>query len=194
MTIGKDTLLRAIAGQNRGLVSTEVDRRAILAAIARVEDYNPTPNPLEAKDLLEGDWRLLYTTSNGILGIEKPPFVRLGQVYQCVRPKDARIYNIAEVQSLPYLDGIVSVTARFEAVSNRRVEVKFDRSIIASQRLIDYSTPARLIAEIEAGKNYPPLDFAIPEGQQQGWLDTTYLDSDLRIGRGNRGSVFVLTK
>ncbi|HAJ61284.1 MAG TPA: fibrillin, partial [Cyanobacteria bacterium UBA8543] len=26
------------------------------------------------------------------------------------------------------------------------------------------------------------------------WLDITYLDKDLRIGRGNEGSVFVLTK
>ena len=25
----------------------------------------------------------------------------------------------------------------------------------------------------------------------QGWVDTTYLDSDFRIGRGDKGSVFV---
>jgi hypothetical protein len=27
-----------------------------------------------------------------------------------------------------------------------------------------------------------------------GWLETTYLDSDVRIGRGNRGSLFILTR
>ncbi|MGL4881863.1 MAG: PAP/fibrillin family protein, partial [Waterburya sp.] len=29
---------------------------------------------------------------------------------------------------------------------------------------------------------------------QKGWLDITYLDEDMRIGRGNEGNVFVLTK
>ncbi|MFM7384513.1 MAG: PAP/fibrillin family protein, partial [Microcystaceae cyanobacterium] len=27
-----------------------------------------------------------------------------------------------------------------------------------------------------------------------GWLETTYLDNDLRIGRGNEGSVFILAR
>ena len=28
----------------------------------------------------------------------------------------------------------------------------------------------------------------------QGWVDTTYLDDDLRIGRGDKGSVFVTAR
>jgi hypothetical protein len=27
-----------------------------------------------------------------------------------------------------------------------------------------------------------------------GWLETAYLDSDLRIGRGNKGTLFILTR
>ena len=27
-----------------------------------------------------------------------------------------------------------------------------------------------------------------------GWLENTYLDDDIRIGRGNKGSMFVLTR
>jgi PAP_fibrillin len=38
------------------------------------------------------------------------------------------------------------------------------------------------------------IDFNITNRDQKGWLDITYLDDDLRIGRGNQGSVFVLTK
>ncbi|HAJ61285.1 MAG TPA: fibrillin, partial [Cyanobacteria bacterium UBA8543] len=55
-------LLEAIAGKNRGLLATETDRIAILAEVARLEDRNPNPRPLEATDLLEGNWRLLFTT------------------------------------------------------------------------------------------------------------------------------------
>lgn len=30
--------------------------------------------------------------------------------------------------------------------------------------------------------------------RDNGWLETTYVDSDIRIGRGNKGSLFVLTR
>jgi hypothetical protein len=95
---------------------------------------------------------------------------------------------------LPFLEGIVSVAARFEPVSNRRVQVKFERSILGLQRFIDYRSPDRLIQDIESGKKFTALDFNIDNRDRQGWLDITYLDDDLRIGRGNEGSVFVLTK
>ena len=38
------------------------------------------------------------------------------------------------------------------------------------------------------------LDLPIDEANQDNWLDITYLDGDLRIGRGHRGNLFVLTK
>ena len=57
--LGKSGLLEAIAGKNRGLLATEADRQQILAAIAQLEDRNPTPRPTEALDLLDGNWRLL---------------------------------------------------------------------------------------------------------------------------------------
>ena len=192
--IGKSTLLEAIAGKNRGLLATETDKQAILAAIAQLEDYNPTPRPVEATELLNGDWRLLYTTSKGLLGFDKLPLIKLGQIYQSIRANEAKVYNIAELYGLPFIEGIVSVAARFEVVSEKRVQVKFERSIVGLQRLINYESPADFIAQIEAGKKFAAADFKLDSREQQGWLDITYLDSDLRIGRGNEGSVFVLTK
>jgi hypothetical protein len=192
--IGKAELLTAIAGKNRGLAATETQKSAILAAIAQLEGRNPTPRPLEVPQLLDGDWRLLYTTSRGILGFEKIPFLQLGEVYQCVRTLEAKLYNIAEIQGIPLLEGIVSVGAQFKPVSERRVMVTFDRSIIGLQRLIDYQTPEHFIHAIERGQRFAAIDFPITNREQQGWLDITYLDDDLRIGRGNEGSVFVLAK
>jgi hypothetical protein len=187
--------LEAIAGKNRGLLATETDKVAILAAVARLEDRNPTPRPLEATDLLEGNWRLLYTTSTALLNLDRFPLTQLGQIYQCVRTSSARIYNIAEFPGLPYLEGLVSVCARFEPVNERRVNVRFERFIIGLQRVIGYQFPSDFIQQIESGKKFfPALDFGIENQEQRGWLDITYLDSDLRIGRGNEGSVFVLTK
>lgn len=192
--IGKSELLEAIAGKNRGLLATAADKQAILSVIAQLEDRNPTPRPVEAADLLEGDWRLLYTTSRGILGIDQLPLFKLGQVYQCIRTKESKVYNIAELYGLPYLEALVSVAAEFEPVSERRVKVNFKRSLSGLQRLIDYQSPSNFIEQIESGKKFTALDFTIENREQRGWLDITYLDRDLRIGRGNEGSVFVLTK
>ncbi len=193
--VSKAELLEAIAGKNRGLLASETDKTAILAAISRMEDRNPTPRPVEATDLLDGNWRLLYTTSNELLTFGRFPLLPLGQIYQCVRTTTAKIYNIAEVSEVSYLEGLVSVCARFEPVSDRRVNVKFERFVIGLRRLIGYQTPNNFIQQIESGKKFfPALDFGIENREQKGWLDITYLDNDLRIGRGNEGSVFVLTK
>ncbi|MEM7591932.1 MAG: PAP/fibrillin family protein, partial [Cyanobacteria bacterium P01_A01_bin.83] len=166
----------------------------VLSTIQELEDDNPTQKPLEAKELLDGDWRLLYTTSKGILGLDRFPLFKLGQIYQCVRTSEAKIYNIAEIIGLPMLEGLVSVGATFEPVSERRVSVMFERSIIGLQKLLGYQTPGKLVQQIESGKKFLPLDFKIDRGEQKGWLDITYLDQDMRIGRGNEGNVFVLTK
>lgn len=192
--IGKAALLEVIAGKNRGLLANEAQKQGIMAAIAQLEDRNPTPRPIEALNLLDGDWRLLYTTSRGILGIDQFPFLKLGQVYQCIRALEGKVYNIAEVSGLPFLEGIVSVVARFRPVSEKRVDVKFERSIIGLQRLVDYQSPSYFIHQLESDRKFAAIDFSIENRDQQGWLDITYLDEDLRIGRGNEGSVFVLTK
>lgn len=190
----KARLLEAVAGKNRGLLATETDRVKVLSAIEQVEDHNPTANPLAAKELLEGNWRLLYTTSRGILGLDRLPLLQLGQIYQCLRTADARLYNIAEIIGVPFLEGIVSVAAHFEPVSERRVNVQFDRYIFGLQRLLDYRSPSQFIEALESGKKFLPLDFSSESRERQGWLEITYLDEALRISRGNEGSVFVLAK
>lgn len=192
--MGKAALMDAIAGTNRGLLATEAQKQAILAAIANLEDFNPTPRPVEAGNLLDGNWRLLYTTSKALLNLDRLPLCKLGQIYQCIRVETTSVYNIAEIYGLPYLEGLVSVAAKFEPVSGRRVQVKFERSIIGLQRLIEYNSPVTFIQQIEEGKKFPAIDFPIKSDRQQGWLDITYIDNDLRIGRGNEGSVFILSK
>lgn len=192
--LGKTALLEAIAGKNRGILATQIEQQAILAAIAQLEDRNPTPHPVEALDQLNGNWRLLYTTSQGLLQIDRLPFLKLGQIYQYVQANTTQIYNIAEVQGPQYLEGLVTVVARFEPQSDRRVKVEFQRGIFGLQRLIDYRSPNHFIQQLESGKKFAAIDFNITNREQKGWLDITYLDDDMRIGRGNEGSVFVLTK
>jgi hypothetical protein len=190
----KSALLEAIAGTNYGLLASEQRKQSILAAIATLEDLNPTPRPVEAANLLQGNWRLLYTTSKALLNLDRVPLAKLGQIYQCIRVETNSVYNIAEIYGLPYLEGLVSVVAKFEPVDGRRVQVKFQRSIVGLQRLIGYNSPEDFIQQIEAGEKFTAIDVPISSDTQKGWLDITYIDNDLRISRGNEGSVFVLSK
>ncbi len=190
-------LLAAIAGKNRGILATKSDRQAILAAITELELQNPQPRSVTtAVDLLAGNWRLLYTSSQSLLGIDRFPLVQLGPIYQCIRPTAGTIYNIAEVTSLiPGLNGLVSVVASFTAVNDSRINVQFNRALIGLQRLIDYSDPDRLITAIEHGQKFTAIDLLINrQDKEPAWLEVTYLDHNLRISRGNEGNVFVLSR
>ena len=190
----KAALLEHLTDCNRGIGITSAAKTAIEAAITQVEARNPSPKPLEAASLLEGDWQLLYTTSQELLGIDRIPLFSLGEIYQCIRTADSRIYNIAEIQGIPFLEGIVSVVAEFEPVNAQRVEVQFNRAIWGAKQLMSYQSYSQFIQEIETGKKFRAIDFGIKPRERNGWLDITYLDADMRIGRGNVGSVFVLQK
>ncbi|MEE3717841.1 PAP/fibrillin family protein [Tumidithrix elongata RA019] len=190
----KDNLLKAIAPVNRGIQITEVQKIAIFSAVAYLEEMNPTPKPTEAAELLTGDWQLLFTTSKDLLGFDRLPFVKLGQIYQCVRAAEGKIYNVAELMSLPLLEGLVSVCASFTVVSDLRVKVNFERFVIGSQRLIGYRNISDFVEILASGQKLRAIDSKIKNREQRGWLETTYLDDDLRIGRGNEGSLFVLRK
>lgn len=190
----KTRLLEAIAGKNRGLLATEMDRIHILTAVEHLEDLNPHPQPLDNLSLLDGNWRLLYTTSRNLLGLGRFPLIALGEIYQCIRTTESKLYNIAEWSSLPFLDSLVVVAASFIPVSERRIEVKFERTIIGLQKIIGYQNPNQLIQDLELQKRFLAVDLSLPRREDLGWLEVTYLDEDLRIGRGSEGSVFILAK
>jgi hypothetical protein len=190
-TADKAALLAAIAGKNRGLLATEAEQVQILQLVAQLETRNPTPKSSEAVNLLAGNWRLLYTTSDELLGIDRYPLLQLGEVYQCIRPENATVYNIAEILGL---GGLVSVAARFQGTSPQRLTVKFDRFVVGVRRWLGYQNPDQWIEQLQTAKRFPPLDFKLDPGDRQGWIDVTYLDQNLRISRGNKDSVFVLAK
>ena len=190
----KANLLKAIAPVNRGLQMSDNQRKDIFAAIAYLEEVNPSPAPNRTPELLDGNWLLLFTTSQELLGIDKFPLYKLGEIYQCLRVSDAKIFNVAKVQGLPLLGGLVSVCASFTVVSDQRVKVNFERLVAGSQTLAGYKNIDSFIERLRSPKKLLALDAQIKRTDQKGWLETTYIDQDLRIGRGNEGNVFVLRR
>ena len=193
-TTRKANLLNAIAPVNRGLQMTEDQRKAIFSAVAYLEELNPTPAPTQSPELLDGDWLLLFTTSQELLKIDRFPLYKLGNIYQCLRVAEGKIFNVAEIKGLPLLGGLVSVCANFTVVSEKQVKVNFERLVAGSQSLIGYRDVSSFIDTLRSPKKLLAVDFQIKRENQKGWLETTYLDQDLRIGRGNEGNLFVLRR
>ncbi|MEN9225058.1 MAG: PAP/fibrillin family protein [Thermostichus sp. HHBFW_bins_43] len=196
----KEALLRALEITNRGRQVSPERRPALLAQIAALEARNPTPNPVSAPELLEGNWLTLFTTSGDLLRLANSlPFVTTGEIYQCIRAKTGQVFNVAEIQGSGWLRawvprGIFAVSARFKPASECRVEVRFERFVLGSQAVMNYEINSFLYLLEHAPERIPALKIDIRRREQTGWLDITYLDEDLRIGRGSEGSLFVLQK
>ncbi|MEN9253001.1 MAG: PAP/fibrillin family protein [Thermostichales cyanobacterium BF3_bins_165] len=213
----KSALLAAIAPTQRGEQATPEQQQHILALVAALEATNPpppphpppprddpptapppntTPAPTATPELLNGNWRTLYTTSRDLLGLSGLPGIRAGEIYQCIVAERQQVFNIAEIASpLPLTQGIIAIRARFQGVSPRRVTVVFEQLLLGWTWLINYRIETFVPLLIQRPQQIPALKIPIrqPSGRPS-WLDITYLDADLRIGRGSQGSLFILEK
>ncbi|KAG1654652.1 hypothetical protein FOA52_010280 [Chlamydomonas sp. UWO 241] len=159
----KAELLDLITPLKRGASASPDDKDAVEAAAAALEALNPTRSPLSSP-LVNGGWELLYTTSATILGLSRPPpFRPSGKIVQVL---DATNLKARNLESAPFFN---QVSANLEPLSSSKVAVVFQEFKIFG------------LIPIKA----PPT--------ARGELDITYLDDDLRISRGDRGNLFVLT-
>lgn len=200
LQVAKQELLEAIAETDRGRQVSPQQRDHIAAQVQTLEALNPTSTPTAAADLLTGNWRTLYTTSQDLLKLSTTfPGLVAGEIYQYINTSKARVINVAEIQGWDWLvhwipGGVVSVVASFEVLSDRRVEVTFNQFVIGVQPLMNYQVDSFLTLLEHKPEQIPALRIDLLSRDRKGWLDITYLDEDLRIGRGNEGSLFVLDK
>lgn len=132
----------------------------------QLENLNPTSNPL-TKPTVNGDWSLDYTTSDSILG--KGGFPRVGPIIQNIDTTTLSAKNSEVVKYFYLFDVPRSVTAELSPVSSKLTDVKFKRFTLG------------------------PVGFDAPESFR-GSLDITYLDEEVRLTRGDKGNIFVLTR
>jgi len=217
----KSCLLDSFVGTDRGFSANSDARAEINELITQLESANPTDSPNEELDKLSGTWRLAYTSNSELfllLAATKLPLVKVGEITQIIDGSDGSVENQLEFIT-PLAKGSLSATASFEVRSPKRLQVKFTESRIGTPKLVtDLPIPSsveiagqavdltplqgaadqvrnllRPAAELLAKQ--PDLKLPIPDNDNgTSWLLTTYLDDDLRIARGDGGSVFVLEK
>ena len=161
----KRELKRSIAGTGRGVRCTEAEKQSIDAIARQLERLNPTKDSDVLGPALSARWLLEYTTSASILGTARPFFLRAnGPIYQTIRAEKLEARN---QETWPFFS---AVEATLTPLSKRKVAVQFQTFYIFS------------LLPIKA----PPT--------ARGELEITYVDDDLRISRGDRGNLFVLSR
>lgn len=84
---------------------------------------------------------------------------------------------------------MLNVAASVEEVKGSRLSVRFDDAWFAVDRLPKWMGGVRVRWRVPY-----PVPFRLLGEKARGWLDVTYLDEQVRIARGSRGSAFVLLK
>ncbi|KAG6776749.1 hypothetical protein POTOM_016537 [Populus tomentosa] len=216
----KRQLVDTFYGTDRGLNATSETRAEVVELITQLEARNPNPAPTEALTLLNGKWILAYTSFAGLFPLLSSgtlPLVKVEEISQTIDSENLTVQNSVQFSG-PLATTSISTNAKFEVRSPKRVQIKFEEGIIATPKLTDSIelpenvellgqkidlTPFRgIISSVQDTassvaktiSSQPPLKFSIPNRNAESWLLTTYLDDDLRISRGDAGSIFVLIK
>jgi len=160
----KAALLDTLFGTDRGLSARSEVRAEINELISQLEAQNPTPSPAEAQNLLNGSWKLVYTSNSellAVLALSKLPFVSIGDVTQTIDAAAATVENKVQL-TVPLSRTAFSTTASFEVRSPKRLQLKVEKGTV--------STP-QLLSEIELPNNLSVLGQAIDLTQLKSALD-----------------------
>lgn len=184
----KTALYRTLHGVNRGIFGvTSAKKNEIWELVEMLESRNPTLHPTDnLLDKVNGSWKMIYSTIV-ILGSKRTKlglrdFITLGDFFQIIDVAKKKAVNSIKFNASGFklLNGQLTIEASYTVTSKTRVDIKLEKSTI---------TPSQLMNLFE--KNYDVLlDIFNPEG----WLDITYVDDSLRIGRDDKGNIFVLER
>ncbi|KAJ4841873.1 Fibrillin protein 5 [Turnera subulata] len=183
----KERLEKAVQGINRGIFGVPSAKKSeIHGLVELLESQNPTPNPTLSLDKVGGRWELVYSTIT-ILGSKRTKlglrdFISLGAFFQNIDVSKGKAVNVIKfnVRGLNLLNGQLTIEASFGIASKSRVDIKYDSSTI---------TPDQLLNMFQ--KNY---DLLLGIFNPEGWLEITYVDDNLRIGRDDNGNIFLLKR
>ncbi|ONK77529.1 uncharacterized protein A4U43_C02F7520 [Asparagus officinalis] len=184
----KSALYQAVEGLNRGIFGvTSAKKSGILELVELLESRNPTPHPTDnLLDKVDGCWKLVYSTIS-ILGVKRTKlglrdFIALGDFFQKIDVSKEKAFNVIKfnVTGLKMLNGQLTIEASYKITSKTRVGIKLEKSTITPDQLMNLFK-----------QNY---DLLLAIFNPEGWLDITYVDDSLRIGRDDKGNIFVLER
>ncbi|EDY37890.1 conserved hypothetical protein [Cyanobium sp. PCC 7001] len=172
-TPDRQQLLTLLREQPRGRANRH--DQAVRQAFAALEASQPADLSADgAAELLEGVWELRWSSSRQPY-LQATPWL---ENLQLLAPSLGRAMNLLRAAGPLGPLGGIALEARITIATAQRVEVRFQRGgwlgpPIGPERL-------RLLRQVSA---------ATPA-----WLDITVLDQELRLCRGNAGTLFALLR
>lgn len=197
----KIKLLSTVSGLNKGLAASENDLQKADAAAKEIEEAGGAVDLSADLDKLQGRWKLIYSSafSSRTLGGSRPgpPTGRLlpitlGQVFQRIDILSKDFDNIVELElgapwPLPPVEVTATLAHKFELTGSSSVKIVFEKTTVKTTGNLSQIPPLEI----------PQLPDALRPSTNRGSgdFDVTYLDSDVRITRGDRGElrVFVIS-
>ncbi|KAL9234754.1 hypothetical protein vseg_009585 [Gypsophila vaccaria] len=179
----ENRLIEALIGvQGRGGSASPQQLKEVERAVQVLEELKGISDPTSS-DLIQGRWRLMFTTRPPTASPIQRTFVGVDvfTVFQEVflRSQDPRVSNIVNFSDAV---GELKVEAAASVKDGKRILFRFDRAAFAF-KFLPFKVPY-------------PVPFKLLGDEAKGWLDTTYLShsGNIRISRGNKGTTFVLQK
>eukprot|EP00873_Tetraselmis_striata_P010623 jgi/Tetstr1/430887/TSEL_020644.t1 len=219
----KISLLDAVYAVGRGLDAPMEVRGAVEELLSMLETANPLAGaaPSEAMRLLDGRWKLVYTTNAQALAVlsafRRMPLVNVGDITQIVDGAALTVENKVEV-AVPFMLSL-SALAGFEVRTPRQLKVQFnkgkvDTRITTPQLFADLEVPSEVSVLGQTVDLRPvqrlmtPVNSALKsasrtvasvvapelEFEVPTYLLITYLDDNLRVSRDAGGGVYVMVK
>ncbi|TXG60552.1 hypothetical protein EZV62_015125 [Acer yangbiense] len=214
----KADLYQIVQGINRGIFGVPSTKKSEIERLVELlESQNPTPDPTLNLDKVGGWWKLVYSTVT-ILGSKRTKlglrdFITLGDFLQNIDLVKGKAVNVIKfnVRGLNLLNGQLTIEASFKIASksvNARLlfllflfkmnyktlhEIEVSFLIFLQRVIINYDTstitPDQLMNMFR--KNY---DLLLSIFNPEGWLEISYVDDTLRIGRDDKGNIFILER
>ena len=152
------------------LLFDKPNSKDILLLTAKLESNS---NFILSKDIekLQGIWELRWSSSNA-------PFLNYSPLVdnlQILDPLKSSAMNLLKPRGINAIVG-ASIIAKLKPINDIRVEVQFTHTGLIGPQI--GFNKVKALAEIKK--------------EQKGWLDITYLSNDLRICRGDKGTLSLI--
>uniref|UniRef100_A0A7S1TKL5 Plastid lipid-associated protein/fibrillin conserved domain-containing protein n=1 Tax=Erythrolobus australicus TaxID=1077150 RepID=A0A7S1TKL5_9RHOD len=175
----------------RGRTTAESVRKEVLELVDILERSASTSTDRVTPQALDGDWRCFYTTRESSASPIQRLVVGAGadvvpEIYQTVSLSTSRrhVSNKAcfETPLGKVVLHVIATVTGVEPSPANRLQLKFTEAFFELEKgtsgfRLPYPVPFRLLGKKACG-----------------WLDVTYLEGNLRISRGNKGTIFVLSR
>ena len=205
----ESVLLQQISGTGNGK-NADIETQARVLSLVRKLETSKQPSqsllsdPKEAQ-ILDGDWFLQYTAPSDIDSVDADEKWTATSEEAKINTRKAGLQGAVSGGGIP-VDASNNVAKQTFDLENQRVTNEIQTGlglvVVGGPFRQSDTVPLRAIVGFDIAQ-VGPVDISFlfdiraklkGGSYDSGWVETTYVSDNIRIGRGNKGSLFILTR